>query len=92
MPLPRTRRGIRRVSALIPFPRKGKMRFHNMQKNPYGGILWQAIFFSLFIWNKKEPAKIGFNFRRTQKISDFAYFYSQVLPDEQGVWFAFHKQ
>lgn len=32
MPLPRTRRGIRRVSALIPFPRKGKMRFHNMQK------------------------------------------------------------
>lgn len=26
-------------------------------------------FFSLFMWNKKEPAKIGFNFRRTQKIS-----------------------
>lgn len=49
-------------------------------------------FFSLFIWNKKGPAKIGFNFRRTQKISDCAYFYSQVLPDEQGVWFAFHKQ
>jgi|GEM_PF-4493167 len=31
-------------------------------------------FFSLFIWNKKEPAKIGFNFRRTQKISACAYF------------------
>lgn len=36
-------------------------------------------FFSLFIWNKKEPAKIGFNFRRTQKISDCAYFIFKLV-------------
>lgn len=74
MPLPRTRRGIRRENALIPFPRKGKMRFHNMPKLLMGNFM-ASRFFSLFIWNKKEPAKIGFNFRRTQKISACAYFY-----------------
>lgn len=55
MPLPRTRRGIRRVSALIPFPRKGKMRFHNMQKLLMGNFMASRFYaFLLFVLGKKE--------------------------------------
>ena len=75
MPLPRTRCGIRRENALIIFPIKQKVRFHNMQKKSLWWNFMASHFFSLFMWNKKEPAKIGFNFRRTQKISACAYFY-----------------
>lgn len=47
-------------------------------------------FFSLFMWNKKEPAKIGFNFRRTQKYQLAHIFISKY--SHMNKRFAFHKQ
>lgn len=55
MPLPRTRRGVRRENALIILPIKQKVRFPNMPKLLMGNFMASRFYaFLLFVLGKKE--------------------------------------